>query len=118
MERDSTKNSVQDARESLNSARDAFDAKQREVDPLQQGRKQQGDAQRSFQQEYRDLEARSEAELDAKVGLSSPLSPAHTLFCCIQYSCIWISLALCDMPGTDSKLRTPMATVVHVSLPF
>lgn len=67
MQRDSTKNSVQEARENFNAANEAFLAKQQEVEPLQQGRKTQGEAQRAFQQEYRDLEVRSEAELDNQV---------------------------------------------------
>lgn len=73
MQRDSTKNSVQEARENFNAANEALQAKQQEVQPLQQGRKTQSDGQRSFQQEYRDLEVRSEAELDAKVTHNSNL---------------------------------------------
>ena len=88
MQRDSTKNSVQEARENFNAANEAFQAKRQEVQPLQQGRKTQSDAQRSFQQEYRDLEVRSEAELDAKVTLdSNPNSSysGHTKYSSISY---------------------------------
>lgn len=67
MQRDSAKESVADARESMNAATNAFQAKQREVEPLQTGRKNQNDLQRNVQAEFRDLEVRSEQELDAKV---------------------------------------------------
>ena len=67
MQRDSAKESVTDARESMNAATNAFQAKQREVEPLQTGKKNQNDMQRNVQAEFRDLEVRSEQELDAKV---------------------------------------------------
>ncbi|DBA79363.1 TPA: single fertilization [Trebouxia sp. C0005] len=67
MQRDSAKESVVDARESMNAATNAFQAKHREVEPLQTGKKNQNDLQRNVQAEYRDLEVRSEQELDAKI---------------------------------------------------
>lgn len=67
MQRDSAKESVADAKESMNAATNAFQAKHREVEPLQTGKKNQNDLQRNVQAEYRDLEVRSEQELDAKI---------------------------------------------------
>lgn len=67
MTRDSTKESVAEARENLNAAISAFKAKQEEVEPLQKGRKDQNNMHRNVQAEFRDLEVRSEQELDAKV---------------------------------------------------
>lgn len=103
MQRDSTKNSVQEARDNFNAANEAFLAKQQEVQPLQQGRKTQSDAQRAFQQEYRDLEVRSEAELDAKViNLKSHHMSCH--FCwapmAIHYGTVSVSLH----PGDATSL--------------
>ncbi len=69
MQRDSAKESVADAKESMNAATNAFQAKHREVEPLQTGKKNQNDLQRNVQAEYRDLEVRSEQELDAKVNM-------------------------------------------------
>ncbi len=74
MQRDSAKESVADARESMNAATNAFQAKHREVEPLQTGKKNQNDLQRNVQTEYRDLEVRSEQELDAKVNMHCKLS--------------------------------------------
>ena len=70
MQRDSAKESVAEARENLNAAVNAFKAKQEEVEPLQKGRKDQNNMQRNVQTEFRDLEVRSEQELDAKVPKS------------------------------------------------
>lgn len=67
MTRDSTKESVAEARENLNAAISAFKAKQEEVEPLQKGRKDQNNMHRNVQTEFRDLEVRSEQELDGKV---------------------------------------------------
>ena len=77
MQRDSAKESVAEARENFNAAVNAFKAKQEEVEPLQKGRKDQNNMQRNVQAEFRDLEVRSEQELDAKVPKSS-LSPQQT----------------------------------------
>ena len=67
MQRDSAKESVAEARDSMNAATNAFQAKQREVEPLQTGKRNQTELQRNVQTEFRDLEVRSEQELDAKV---------------------------------------------------
>lgn len=67
MQRDSAKESVAEARENFNAAVNAFKAKQEEVEPLQKGRKDQNNMQRNVQAEFRDLEVRSEQELDTKV---------------------------------------------------
>ena len=67
MQRDSAKESVAEARDSMNAATNAFQAKQREVEPLQTGKRNQSELQRNVQTEFRDLEVRSEQELDAKV---------------------------------------------------
>ncbi|KAL3133944.1 single fertilization [Trebouxia sp. C0010 RCD-2024] len=67
MTRDSTKESVAEARENLNAAISAFKAKQEEVEPLQKGRKDQNNMHRNVQTEFRDLEVRSEQELDGKI---------------------------------------------------
>ena len=67
MQRDTAKENVAEARQNFNAATDAFKAKQDEVEPLQKGRKDQNDLQRNVQAEFRDLEVRSEQELDAKV---------------------------------------------------
>ena len=75
MQRDSAKESVAEARENLNAAVSAFKAKQDEVEPLQKGRKDQNNLQRNVQAEFRDLEVRSEQELDTKVN--SPLKITH-----------------------------------------
>ncbi len=80
MQRDSAKESVADAKESMNAATNAFQAKHREVEPLQTGKKNQNDLQRNVQAEYRDLEVRSEQELDAKVNMQ----PWH--HCCDQHA--------------------------------
>lgn len=68
MQRDSAKGSVTEAREGLNAASNAFQAKQRELEPLQTGRKNQNELQSRVQAEFKDLEVRSEQELDAKVN--------------------------------------------------
>ena len=90
MQRDSAKEGLAEARENLNAATSAFKAKQDEVEPLQKGRKDQSDLQRNIQAEFRDLEVRSEQELDAKVvtnshsctaGTTSP-SSKHILLAC------------------------------------
>lgn len=69
MQRDSAKESVAEARQNLDAAVTTFKAKQAEVEPLQKGRKDQNNMQRNVQAEFRDLEVRSEQELDAKVPI-------------------------------------------------
>lgn len=94
MQRNSAKESVAEARENLNAATSAFKAKRDEVEPLQKGRKDQSDLQRNFQAEFRDLDVKSEQELDAKVSMHS------TLLLCIHQSmpCLHALLA-CPMQG-------------------
>lgn len=77
MQRDSAKESVAEARENFNAAVNAFKAKQEEVEPLQKGRKDQNNMQRNVQAEFRDLEVRSEQELDTKVSFSIKSNMMH-----------------------------------------
>ena len=80
MQRDSAKESVGEARESMNAATNAFQAKQREVEPLQTGKDKHYELQRNVQAEFRDLEVRTEQELDAKVRIA--FQHRH----CLQFS--------------------------------
>ena len=118
MQRDSAKESVAEARENLNAAVNAFKAKQEEVEPLQKGRKDQNNMQRNVQAEFRDLEVRSEQELDAKVPempLFVALSHHNTMHIATQSSSIKRCTAQCllfqqdlllhDAPALEEKAK-------------
>ena len=101
MQRDSAKESVAEARENFNAAVNAFKAKQEEVEPLQKGRKDQSNMQRNVQAEFRDLEVRSEQELDTKVPKSlsfhqtkdaycSTITSAPPSACCSNETCVYV----------------------------
>ena len=79
VQRDSAKENVAEARESMNAATNAFQAKQREVEPLQIGKDKHYELQRNVQAEFRDLEVRTEQELDAKV------CTAFQHRCCVNF---------------------------------
>jgi uncharacterized coiled-coil DUF342 family protein len=68
LERDAIRENVRTARDASKRCRDAFDAKNAEVKPLRDALQTGGQATRKLREEYADLEARSEPELDTKLA--------------------------------------------------
>jgi uncharacterized coiled-coil DUF342 family protein len=68
LDRDGIRENVRTAREALKRCRDAFDAKNAEVKPLRDALQSGGQASRKLKEEFADLEARSESELDTKLS--------------------------------------------------
>lgn len=68
LDRDAIRENVRTARDALKRCRDAFDAKNAEVKPLREALQSGGQASRKLREEFADLEARSESELDTKLA--------------------------------------------------
>jgi len=68
VDRDAIRENVRTARDALKRCKDAFDAKNAEVKPLRDALQAGGQASRKLREEYADLEARSESELDTKLA--------------------------------------------------
>jgi hypothetical protein len=68
LDRDAIRENVRTAREALKRCKDAFDAKSAEVKPLRDALQTVSQASRKLREEFADLEARSESELDTKLS--------------------------------------------------